>query len=524
MNYVLTIDEGTTSTRALLISAEGAILDIVQKDITQHYPQAGWVEHDPLEIWTKTLACCREIISKNLSTNKITQDSITSIAITNQRETSIIWDPRTGKPVYNAIVWQCRRTAERCEELKKTKISGINFTDYIKSKTGLLIDAYFSATKIEWILNAISSLRGAAGDVAISLRHDGLIFGTVDTWLIWNLTLGREHLTDASNASRTMLYDIHEDKWDAEILKHLNISPNILPKVIESNGDFGSSSLFSDLLGRELPIKAVLGDQQAAFYAYNGAAKCTYGTGTFVMLPAPSLRGGRSPTWQSIHQEEEQSKLHVGSERDTMSFSITHDNEGLLKSSGYRSSSAKALVLEGSIFVGGSIVQWLRDEMKFIDKSSDIEALANTVTDNGGVYLIPALAGLGAPYWRSDVRGTIFGMTRGTNKAHIARAALESIAYRVRDVMEALDPKLRTKITQLNVDGGASKNDMLMQFQADLLQIPVQRYTETEMTALGVAKMTGEVKLELQAERVFQPQTNLDENYKAWKQYVKKLL
>jgi glycerol kinase len=506
MNYVLTIDEGTTSTRALLISAEGQILDIVQKDITQYYPQAGWVEHNPIEIWEKTLACCREIIIKNLAEKKITKESISSIAITNQRETTIIWSARSGKPIYNAIVWQCRRTAERCEELKKTKLSGVNFTDYIKSKTGLLVDAYFSATKIEWILKDQS--------------HNELIFGTIDTWLVWNLTLGRDHLTDASNASRTMLYNIHEDKWDLEILKHLNISPNILPKVIESNGDFGSSPLFSDLLGREIPIKAVLGDQQAAFYAYNGEAKCTYGTGTFVMLPYGSPVHGQRSTVNG----NEETRFKVGDQRDVMSFSIVNDNEGLLKSSGYKTQSEKALVLEGSIFVGGSIVQWLRDELNFLEKSSDIEALANSVPDNGGVYLIPALAGLGAPYWRGDVRGTIFGMTRGTNKAHIAKAALESIAYRVRDIIEALDPKLRSSITQLNVDGGASKNNTLMQFQADLLQIPIQRYTETEMTALGVAKMTGEVRLKLQAETVFQPQANLDENYKVWKKYIAKLL
>ncbi len=521
MDYVLTIDEGTTSTRALLISSSGEILDIVQKDITQYYPQPGWVEHDPLEIWNKTLACCREIITKNLAAGKISKDSVTSIAITNQRETTIIWDPKTGKPVYNAIVWQCRRTAERCEELKKTKISGVNFTDYIKSKTGLLVDAYFSATKIQWILTSsvFTSFRRTPQDDGRGTQQE-LMFGTIDTWLIWNLTLGREHLTDTSNASRTMLYDIYEDQWDTEILKHLNISTSILPKVIESNGDFGASPLFSDLLGYELPIKAVLGDQQAAFYAYDGEAKCTYGTGTFVMLPYGSKQEVRSLKLET----NEQSKSQIGNERDAMSFAIKNDNEGLLKSSGYKTQSEKALVLEGSIFVGGSIVQWLRDEMKFIEKSSEVEALAKSVPDNGGVYLIPALAGLGAPYWRGDVRGTIFGITRGTNRGHIARAAIEAIAYSVRDIIEALDPALRSKITQLNVDGGATKNDTLMQFQADLLQIPIKRYTETEMTALGVAKMTGGIELKLKAERVFQPQTNLDENYKIWKKYITKLL
>ncbi len=513
MNYVLTIDEGTTSTRALLISSEGTILDIVQKEITQYYPQPGWVEHDALEIWNKTLACCREIISKNIANAKINKNSISSIAITNQRETTVIWDPRSGKPVHKAIVWQCRRTAERCEELKQTKIGTVSFSDYVKTKTGLIPDAYFSATKIEWILSKVP-------------RDNHLLFGTIDSWLIWNLTLGREHLTDSSNASRTMLYNINENKWDVEILKHLSISPNILPKVIESNGDFGSTPLFSDLLEREIPIKATLGDQQAAFYAYDGQAKCTYGTGTFVMLPygkAQRIHHDKERSDEVIHTKE-LSKTQTGNQRDLMSFSITNNNEGLLKSSAYTTATEEALVLEGSIFVGGSIVQWLRDELKFIEKSSEIEALANEVKDNGGVYLIPALAGLGAPYWRGDVRGTIFGITRGTNKAHIARAALESIAYQVRDIFEALEPALRSKISYLNVDGGASKNDTLMQFQADLLQIPIKRYTESEMTALGVAKMTGDIELTLKAERVFEPQSNLEENYKIWKNYISKLL
>lgn len=501
MQYILTIDEGTTSTRALLISESGQILDIVQKSISQHYPQPGWVEHDPLEIWNKTLACCREIITKNLAENKITKESISGIAITNQRETTIIWNPKTGKPVYNAIVWQCRRTSERCKELSEDTINGKSFAGYIRAKTGLIVDSYFSATKIEWILK----------------RNDDkdLLFGTIDTWLIWNLTLGREHLTDSSNASRTMLYDIYQDNWDKNILDKLNIPITLLPKVIESNGDFGSSPLFKDLLDREIPIKAVLGDQQAALYAYNNECKCTYGTGTFVMMPFKH---------SILNTADLKQKTRIGDERDDISFAPDTDSPGLLKSSAYKIQTEKALALEGSIFVGGSIVQWLRDEMKFIDQSSEIEALAKSVPDNGGVYLIPALAGLGAPYWRGDVRGTIFGITRGTNRGHIARAALESIAYSVRDVIEALDSQLRSSITQLNVDGGATKNDSLMQFQADLLQIPIKRYTETEMTALGVAKMTGDIELNLKAERVFQPETNLDENYKIWKKHIGKLL
>ncbi|MDA0771430.1 MAG: FGGY family carbohydrate kinase [Cyanobacteria bacterium] len=509
MDYVLTIDEGTTSTRALLIDAQGKILDIVQKEITQYYPQPGWVEHDASEIWDKTLACCRELIKQNLDACKINKDSIKSIAITNQRETTVVWDPRSGKPVHKAIVWQCRRTSDRCKELSKTKIGNIDFTDYIKAKTGLIPDAYFSATKLEWILNNRQT-NAEAG------QSCPLLFGTIDTWLLWNLTLGRAHLTEPSNASRTMLYDINENKWDEEILKTLKIDKLMLPDVIDSNGNFNSSPLFQDLLDQELPIKAVLGDQQAALYAYDNQAKCTYGTGTFVMIP---YRKGLAKMGDTA-----QSKSRIGNERDSMSFSLATNNDGLLKSAAYKTETAQAFALEGSIFIGGSIVQWLRDELQFIEKSADIEALANEVSDNGGVYLIPALAGLGAPFWKGDARGTIFGITRGSNKAHIARAAIESIAYRVRDIFEALDPELRKSITQLNVDGGASLNDTLMQFQADLLQIPIQRYTETEMTALGVAKMTGEIELELKADKVFEPGPNLDAQYQVWKNYLSKLL
>lgn len=503
MNYVLTIDEGTTSTRALLIDAKGKIEDFVQQEITQYYPKPGWVEHDPDEIWTKTLDCCRQLVKKYKNKN------ISSIAITNQRETTVVWDPRSGKAVHNAIVWQCRRTSDRCKELEQTKIGSIAFTDYVKTKTGLIPDAYFSATKLEWILSSLQApKRGLQNDEAIQAKD--LLFGTIDTWLIWNLTLGRAHLTEASNASRTMLYDINENKWDDELLKVFNIDKTMLPEVIDSNGDFNSSPLFQDILGKELPIKAVLGDQQAALHAYNNEAKCTYGTGTFVVLPYGT----------SLQASAKQSR--IGNERDSMSFALETNHSGLLKSTAYKTAEQTAFALEGSIFVGGSIVQWLRDELGFIKSSAEIEALANQVPDNGGIYLIPALAGLGAPFWKGDARGTIFGITRGTNKAHIARAALESIAYRVRDIFEALDDSM--KITHLNVDGGASRNDTLMQFQADLLQIPIKRYSESEMTALGVAKMTGEIGLELKADKVFEPQKNLDDNYKVWKSYLNKLL
>ena len=500
MSCVLTIDEGTTSTRALLIDESGKILDIVQEEITQYYPQPGWVEHDAEEIWLKTLNCCRELVKRNLEQAK----EISSIAITNQRETTVVWDAKTGQPIHKAIVWQCRRTTERCEELSQEDIGGINFTEYIKAKTGLIPDAYFSGTKLEWILNHCHP----EGAKRPSGSHPDLLFGTIDTWLIWNLTLGRVHLTEASNASRTMLYDINENKWDDAILEKLNICKTMLPEVIESNGDFNSCPLFVDMLEREIPIKAVLGDQQAALYAYDNQAKCTYGTGTFVMIPCPSLRGAQSATWQS----------NAGDQRDAISFSLETSNEGLLKSTAYKTKDDLAYALEGSIFVGGSIVQWLRDELEFIESAADIEKLA--ADDSGGVYLIPALAGLGAPLWRGDARGTIFGITRGTNRSHIARAALESIAYRVRDVFEALDNKPES----LNVDGGASRNDTLMQFQADLLQIPIKRYSETEMTALGVAKMTGDINLKLEAETSFEPKQNLEAKYQDWQKYLALLL
>ena len=509
--FTITIDEGTTSTRALMISDTGRIIKTIQKEITQYYPEPGWVEHDATEIWDKTLACIRELTKACLDQGLAHAEEISGIAITNQRETTVLWDAKSGDPIHKAIVWQCRRTSEICDKLKLDSIkdefgNSHSFNDYVNSKTGLIIDAYFSATKIKWILNEKKP------------KDDGIIFGTIDSWLVWNLTLGGSHLTDASNASRTMLYDIHENKWDENILQHLGISKTLLPEVIKSNGDFGTTPLLKDYLDRELPIKAVLGDQQAALYAYDNQAKTTYGTGTFVMLPYKSLRGGQSPTWQSPDTEIS------SNERDSFSFAIDNSNQGLIKTNAYMTDAGTALALEGSIFVGGSIIQWLRDGLNMIEKSSDVESLANSVQDNGEVYLIPALAGLGAPYWNQDVRGAIFGLTRGSTNAHIARAALEAMAYSVRDIFEALDPELRAGIKELNVDGGATKNNLLMQFQANLLGIPVKRYTETEMTALGVAKMTGDVVLELKAERVFEPVQNFDEEYKVWKNYLEKLV
>ena len=520
---IITIDEGTTSTRALLVDKDGKILFTEQEEITQHYPKPGWVEHDANQIWIKTLGCVRKLIKKTLQAKIATKDDFEAIAITNQRETTIIWDPKTGKPVHNAIVWQCRRTADYCKEIESQKIAGdIELKTYIKSKTGLQIDAYFSATKIKWLLD------NHCQDIELDKLSPGeLMFGTIDTWLIWNLTLGREFSTDSTNASRTMLYDIYENKWDENLVKFFGIPKEMLPEVKASNADYESSPLFKDLIDKELPIKAVMGDQQAALYAYNNEAKITYGTGTFVLIPgkvkkeSDIAKGSFSETIQG-----ERANV-AGNERESIFVEEKSSNQGLLESIAYtkeNDDNYQAYGLEGSIFVGGSIVQWLRDELDFIASTAEVEKLANKVKDNGGVYLIPALAGLGAPFWRGDVRGSIFGITRGTNRAHIARAALESIAFRVRDVFEALDDETRNSITAINVDGGASQNDTLLQFQADLLNLTVRRYKETEMTALGTAKMTGLVDLKLELDKEFKAQDNLDSSYQEWKKYIDCLL
>ena len=515
---IITIDEGTTSTRALLIDQNGKIQLTVQKEIEQHYPQAAWVEHDANEIWQKTLGACRELIAQALKIG-FNKEDITGIAITNQRETSIIWDPKTGKPIHNAIVWQCRRTSDYCNSIKNQTIAkNQNLTNYIKAKTGLEIDAYFSATKIKWLLEN----KAKKYDLK-KLKPGELMFGTIDTWLIWNLTLGREHLTDATNASRTMLYDIHENKWDENLLDFFAIPKEILPRVQASNASYNSSPLFQDLLDKELPIKAVIGDQQAAFYAYNNQAKITYGTGTFVLIPGKTL----NTKVNDKSFNETITKDQIAKERETILITEPKKHKGLLESIAYKKNDCELFQtnqLEGSIFVGGSIVQWLRDELKIIEKSSEIESLANQVTDTNGVFLIPALAGLGAPFWQGHIRGSIFGLTRATNKAHIARAALESIAFRVRDIFEVLDKENKEQIDIIHVDGGASKNDTLLQFQANLLQKTIRRYTETEMTALGAAKMTGEVTVNLEIDKEFKAQENLDSYYKEWQSYLNLLL
>jgi glycerol kinase len=443
---ILTIDEGTSSTRALVIDQKGQILGIKQKEIKQIYPQPLWVEHDPEEIWQASLNSARELITELLASKKISKSDIQGISITNQRETTIIWDPITSKPIYNAIVWQCKRTGQICTELKKNTA----LKNLISSKTGLLIDSYFSGTKIKWLLENIIKTNS-------KLANQELYFGTIDSWLIWKLTNGTKHLTDSTNASRTLLYDITKGSWSEEIISALGLGSIKLPQVQDSQSNFGFSSCFYDLLDRELPI-------------------ITYGTGCFALVPVTSLE----PT------------------------------PGLLSSVAYSKNSNINYALEASIFMGGSIVQWLRDNLGIISSSSEIEAMALSVSDNAGVYFIPALTGLGAPHWIESAQGAIFGLTRS-----------EAIAYQVADVFKILD---LNSIDYINVDGGASKNDFLMQFQADLIKKPLKRYTEVEMTALGSAKMTGLIELDLQPQKIFEPKNNLDESYKQWQYYLNKII
>ncbi len=470
---ILTIDEGTTSTRALMISHSGEILDYVQKEIPLIFPEPSWVEQDAGQIWQLTLACCRELIQKLLSSKKITKDSIQGIAITNQRETSIVWDKHKNKAVYQAISWQCKRTESACEILKQNS----EFEKYIQEKTGLLINCYFSATKLSWIIENIVKQQ--------EHKLEDLLFGTVDSWLIWNLTQGQEHLTDSTNAARTMLFDIESMCWDKKILETLEIKESLLPKVIDSRGRFGTTTLFKDLIDKELPILAVIGDQQAALHAYNNEAKITYGTGSFIMLPF----AGNNP-------------------------------QGLLKTIAYSENEKIHYALEGSIFMGASLLEWLKNELGMIENPAEIEALIDSANDNAAVYLIPALAGLGAPYWRNDVKGAIFGLIRSSTKADISKAALEAIAFRVKDIFETLTEASLKQISHVNVDGGASRNNYLMQTQANLLNKEIRRYSEKEMTALGAAKMTGKVTLQLKAETSFQAKENLESKYQVWKDYL----
>jgi len=442
---LLALDQGTTSSRALLFDNNGAVVSLAQREFPQIFPQPGWVEHDPEEIAASQFAVAIEALSKA----GLHPQDITAIGITNQRETAIVWDRSTGKPICNAIVWQDRRTADFCSQLKSQ-----GHENLIQQRTGLVIDAYFSASKISWILDHVPNARQLA-------ESGRLAFGTVDTWLIWKLTAGRLHITDPSNASRTMLFNIHTARWDDDLLALFRIPASMLPNVRSSSEVYGEVTAVPGLNG--IPVAGVAGDQQAALFgqrcAAPGLTKNTYGTGCFLLQntgPRPAASANRLIT--------------------TIAWKI-----------GDRTDYA----LEGSVFVGGAVVQWLRDGLKIIRSSSEIEALANSVPDNGGIYFVPAFVGLGAPHWDSFARGSILGLTRGTTAAHIARAALESIAYQVADLTDAIQTDTRAPLTELRVDGGASANNTLMQFQADILGVPVVRPSITETTALGAAFLAG---------------------------------
>ncbi len=443
--FIMALDQGTTSSRAIIFNRAGDIVAVSQKEFSQIYPQPGWVEHDPQEIWSTQAGVAAEVIAKAGTTG----DKIAAMGITNQRETTIVWDRKTGKPLYNAIVWQDRRTSAYCDELRAQGLA-----EDIRSKTGLILDAYFSGTKVKWILDNVEGARAKA-------NAGELAFGTVDTWLIWNFTKGKLHVTDVSNASRTMLYNIHKQAWDESLLKLMDIPASMLPEVRASSEVYGETE--ATLTPFKIPIAGIAGDQQAALFGQMctepGMVKNTYGTGCFMML-------------------------------NTGEKAITSANN-LLTTIAWKIGNTTHYALEGSIFIGGAVVQWLRDGLGIIRHSADVEALAASVKDTDGVYMVPAFAGLGAPHWNQYARGTIVGMTRGTKDAHIARAALDSIAYQTMDVLKAMESDAGMKIKQLRVDGGATANNLLMQFQADIMETQVIRPKVTETTALGAAYLAG---------------------------------
>jgi len=449
MTYLLALDQGTSSSRSIVFDREGRIVAIAQKELTQIYPRPGWVEHDPMEIWQSQLATARDVLAKA----KLQPTDIHAIGITNQRETTVLWNRKTGQPVHHAIVWQDRRAEPLCAQLRDQGMAGT-----IQEKTGLVIDAYFSGTKLRWLLDNVPGARAQA-------ERGELAFGTVDSWLMWQLTGGKVHVTDVSNASRTMLFNVHRNEWDADLLKALDIPAALMPSVQPSSSHFADTD--AALLGRALPIGGVAGDQQSALFGQAcfaaGMAKNTYGTGCFLLM-------------------------HTGSE-----FQPSHN--GLLVTSAAQTDATPQYAMEGSVFVGGAVVQWLRDGLKAIKGSAEVQSLAESVPDAGGVMMVPAFTGLGAPYWDADARGTITGLTRGTTVAHIARAALESIAYQSAALLQAMSRDAvaagGTPVAELRVDGGASVNDLLMQFQADLLGIPVVRPEVIETTALGAAYLAG---------------------------------
>ncbi|MBP3233948.1 MAG: glycerol kinase GlpK [Eubacterium sp.] len=476
--YIMALDAGTTSNRAILFDHSGHIVSVAQREFTQIYPKPGWVEHDANEIWSTMLGVAVETIAKA----GISAEDVAGIGITNQRETTIVWDKETGEPVYNAIVWQCRRTSEYCDQLKEKGLGEV-----IRSKTGLVIDAYFSATKLRWILEEVPGVRERA-------EKGELLFGTVDTWLIWKLTHGRVHVTDYSNASRTMMFNINELKWDEDILKELGIPKSMLPEVKDSSFIYGKAS--KHILGREVPIAGIAGDQQAALFGQQcwekGNAKNTYGTGCFLLMNT-----GDSPVFS---------------------------NNGLVTTLAWGIDGKVQYALEGSVFIAGASVQWLRDEMRLIDSAEDSEYMATKVPDSNGCYVVPAFTGLGAPYWNQYARGVIVGITRGVNKYHIIRATLESIAYETSDVLSAMEKDSGVKLSELKVDGGASANSFLMQTQADIINATVVRPDCLESTAMGAAFLAGlavgywssrdELRTVLSIDKVYKPAITEEERTK----------
>ena len=475
MNAILALDQGTTSSRAILFDHSGKILGVAQKEFRQIYPQAGWVEHDPREIWETQLEVAREVLART----KLPAKDVVAVGITNQRETTVVWDRKTGQPIHNAIVWQDRRTAGFCDQLKRE-----GRAEVIAQKSGLVIDAYFSGSKLRWLLDNVPGARERA-------QRGELAFGTIDTWLLWNLTRGALHVTDPSNASRTMLFNLHTGAWDEELLKILDVPREVLPQVRSSSEIYSGTA--TDVFDAAIPLAGIAGDQQAALFGQNcfqrGLAKNTYGTGCFMLMnigpePAPS-------------------------------------RNQLLTTVAWKAGQDIEYALEGSVFIGGAVVQWLRDGLGLIKHSAEIEALAASVPDSGGVYLVPAFAGLGAPHWDQYARGTITGLTRGTTAAHLARAALEGIAFQVADVLAVMKQDSGIELTELRVDGGAANNDLLMQFQADILRVPIVRPKIVETTALGAAYLAGlatgfwkdraEVQRVWEADRTFEPKLSADE-------------
>lgn len=490
MTYILSLDQGTTGSRAIIFDKESRIISAVQKEFTQIFPRSGWVEHNPHEIWESQKSTAIEALEKA----NLTARDITAVGITNQRETTVVWNRKTGEPIYNAIVWQDRRTSRFCDEIRE------NCEELIRQKTGLEVDAYFSASKINWILENVPNARKEA-------KNGELCFGTIDSWLVWKLTGGKQHLTDASNASRTMLFNIKSLGWDEELLEIFDIPRRILPEIRSSSEIYGEVSAVEKLKG--VKIAGIAGDQQAALFGQacfeKGETKSTYGTGCFML--------------QNI------GTLPVKSENN------------LLTTIAWQIGGKTEYALEGSVFIGGAVVQWLRDSLEIIENSNDVEDLANSVPDNGGVYFVPAFAGLGAPFWNQDARGLIIGLTRGTGKAHIARAAIESICYQMADLLDAMRSDSGINLQELRVDGGATRNESLLQFQADILQIKIVRSHITETTALGAAylaglavgfwKSTEDLREHWQVDKTFEPKMSPEKARalrRNWNEAVKRAL